>query len=291
MDMRDSSASHPAPPEVDSGVHRSRAEELRVRVEVAIQRVDDPEIRARIGPDLRGADPRALFALLLHRDRRVSTAAHECCVLRYAFIASAVARHLGMDPSTRDDLVQRTFVDLPQVVLRAASRGQVIDEPQGWLARRAHLVARQMRREELGERRRDRDSRRAGRVASEPAALTKGVRVPLDALTGEGPDGPSVKPAFGTTEHEIQEALLRAIELLAEEQPLWADILRWHYLEGFRLEEIARRLGRSHGTIRNDAMRARGRLAELLRRHFPHFAALMERNASGGESEAGKHAG
>jgi len=251
------------PAALEPMVPASDPDELRVRLELAIQRLDDAELRARIGPDLRGSDPYALFALLLHRDRRVSTAAHECCVLRYAFIAAAVARDLGMDASTRDDLVQRTFVDLPQVVLRAANRGLVIHDPKGWLAHRAHLVARQMRREELGAR--------------------------LDALTE--PDVPAVDPTFGSTEHEIHEALSRVIELLADEHPLWADILRWHYLEGFRLEEIAKRLGRAHGTIRNDVMRARGRLAELLRQHFPHFAALMKRDATSGEAEGGEHAG
>ena len=287
--MRDAPASRPTPGEPRPVVDRSRDEELRLRVEVAIQRLDDPEIRARVGPDLRGGDPRRLFALLLHRDPRVSTAAHECCVLRYAFIASTVARSLGMDASARDDLVQRTFVDLPQVVLRAASRGAIIPDPRGWLAHRAHLVARQIRREELGHRRRT-HRERGGRegACGQSAPLSKGVQVSLDVLAEPG--GPSVTPAFGTTEHEIQEALLRGIELLADEQPLWANILRWHYLEGFRLEEIAKHVGRSHGTVRNDMMRARGRLAELLRRHFPHFAALMERNAAGGEAEAGSHA-
>jgi hypothetical protein len=56
-----------------------------------------------------------------------------------------------------------------------------------------------------------------------------------------------------------------ALRTLARDNPIWAEVLRLHYLDGLRLDEVAVKLGRAHGTVRNDAFKARARLASIMR--------------------------
>jgi DNA-directed RNA polymerase specialized sigma24 family protein len=58
-----------------------------------------------------------------------------------------------------------------------------------------------------------------------------------------------------------------------------------HYVSGLRLDEIATQLGRAHGTVRNDAQKARTRLAAIIRERFPDLVPPIDR----GDSDAEGH--
>jgi RNA polymerase sigma factor (sigma-70 family) len=245
-----------------------RRHHLERRLTAAVLRIGDAVLAARVGDALRAGVATAVFDLLLDDDARVSAAAHECAMLRYAWIVAVAAETFGFDAAERDDLVQRTFLDLPRVVRRARADGLRVTHPEGWLRRRAHLIACQMLREERGTPARDRQGQ---------LVRTRGTRVPVEAL-----DDPRLtdvaRDALDTTDAE---AVADALALLAAERPLWAQVLRLHYFEGYGLDEIARRVGRTHGTVRNDAQRARARLLAILRERHPELA---PRRAPGGQS-------
>jgi DNA-directed RNA polymerase specialized sigma24 family protein len=67
-----------------------------------------------------------------------------------------------------------------------------------------------------------------------------------------------------------------ALEDLEREQPLGAEILREQMEEGRRLDEIATNLGRAHGTVRNDALRARRRLRAIIRERYPDLVPFAD---------------
>jgi len=211
--------------------------ELERRIAAALRRIGDASVTARVAARLTGADAVALFELLLDADDRVVVAAHECVTLRFGRVVAAVARTFSFDEYQRDDLVQRTFVDLPAVVRRVANRGDVIIAPEAWLRRRAQFTARQMLREEPGD-------------------------VPLDA-SHDTPDDARVFDMLDRADE--RELLHAALDELERERPVWAAVLRMHYLEGQSLDAVARALGRTHGTIRNDAQKARARLEAIIR--------------------------
>jgi len=247
-----------------------RRHHLERRLAAAVLRLGDQGLVARVGETLTTGAATAVFDLLLDDDSRVATAAHECAMLRFAWIVAVVAQAFGLDDGARDDLVQRTFVDLPRVVRRAWADGLRVTHPEGWLRRRAHLVACQMLREEHGT------------VVRGGLARTRGTRVPLDALDADvrltEPDALDAGDA---------EAVADALGVLAAERPLWAQVLRLHYFEGYRLDEVARRMGRSHGTVRNDAQRARQRLLAILRERHPELPPRRAREG-GGERSRGR---
>ena len=234
------------PSAFDPAALAQRQQLLERRLAIAVQRLGDTRLIDRLRPTLSVGTAVELFALLTDDDRRVATAAHECVMLRFSYVVAIVAQSMAFDADRRDDLVQRTFLNLPQVVRRSVVNGVGIPNPEGWLAYRAHLMARQMFREERGNARRDAD----GRITS-----TRGRRVPVEAID----------------ELTVMEdnAILAALDRLAQEQPVGARVLRMHYFSGLALDEIARALGRSHGTVRNDASKARTRLAAIIQKHHP----------------------
>jgi len=246
-----------------------RRHHLERRLTAAVLRIGDAELVTRVGDMLTAGAAAAVFDLLLDDDARVSVAAHECAMLRYAWIAAVVAEAFGFDAAERDDLVQRTFLGLPRVVRRARADGLRVTHPEGWLRRRAHLIACQMLREEHGTLVRD---------ARGQLVRTRGTRVPVEAL--DALDDPRLTDgdALDTADAE---AVADALGVLAAERPLWAQVLRLHYFEGYGFDEIARRVGRTHGTVRNDAQRARARLLAILHERHPDRTA---RRAPGGQS-------
>jgi len=182
---------------------------------------------------------------------------------RFAFIVAIVAQSMAFDADRRDDLVQRTFLNLPHIVRRSIVNGVGIPNPEGWLAYRAHLMARQMFREERGSPRRE----PSGGVPLR-STRTHGRRVDVESIDAElHDDADAIVTALDDS--AMQDELRAALRTLGAEHALWAEVLRLHYLEGLRLDEIAVRLGRSHGTVRNDALRARARLANIIRRQYP----------------------
>ena len=200
-------------------------------------------------------------------------------MLRYGYLAAVAAESFGFDPLARDDLVQRTFLDLPRIVRRSTRDGTPITHPEGWLRRRAYLIARQMLREEYGTPMLDAETGRSMLDEHGRVMRTRGTRVPLDALDARIAFTDSDDESFRVESAElVHEALL----VLAEELPLWAQVLRLHYLEGYSLDEIARRIGRSHGTVRNDAQRARSRLRAIIRERHPD--AMRVRRREGGRT-------
>ena len=248
----------------DPSAARQRQEQLERRLSVAVKRIGDPRLIDRVRHPLVAGTAVELFALLADDDRRVATAAHECAMLRFAFVVAIVAQSMAFDADRRDDLVQRTFLNLPQIVRRSIVNGVGIPNPEGWLAYRAHLMARQMFREERGSARRD--SAGTGRMV-----FTRGRRVSLDLIDQHmalEPDALSGAAERAATRAELEVAL----ETLGHERRVWAEVLRLHYLDGLRLDEIATQLGRSHGTVRNDALEARKRLLAIIREHHPGLA-------------------
>jgi RNA polymerase sigma factor (sigma-70 family) len=250
----------------DPSALAQRQTQLERRLSIAVQRIGDQRVIERVASTLTTGTAVELFALLAHDDQRVSVAAHECAMLRFAFVVAIVAQSMGFDADRRDDLVQRTFVNLPAIVRRSIVNGVGIPNPEGWLAYRAHLMARQMFREERGSARRD----ATGRVGR-----TRGRRVALDALDDQ-PDADADGLIAALDDARSRAELETALRALGREHDVWAEVLRLHYLEGLRLDEIAVRLGRSYGTIRNDAQKARNRLAEIIRAHHPTL--YRERN-------------
>jgi DNA-directed RNA polymerase specialized sigma24 family protein len=77
------------------------------------------------------------------------------------------------------------------------------------------------------------------------------------------------------------EAVADALAVLTAERPIWAQVLRLHYFEGYRLDEVAHRLKRTHGTVRNDAQRARARLLAILHERHPELAPRRTREGGG----------
>ena len=240
----------------DPSAFAQRQEHLGRRLSIAVARIGDASLAARVRRPLVEGTASDVFALLGDDDRRISSAAHECAMLRFAFIVAIVAQSMSFDADRRDDLVQRVFLNLPQIVRRATINGVGIPDPEGWLAYRAHLIARQMFREERG------------RLRPEPSggfARTRGRRVTLDAVDQsvhiEADTIFDSLDASGT-----RDEIAGALGILSREQPVWANVLRLHYLDGLRLDEVAVKLGRAHGTVRNDAQKARVRLAAILKR-------------------------
>jgi RNA polymerase sigma factor (sigma-70 family) len=191
-------------------------------------------------------------------------------MLRFSFVVALTAQALGFDSDQRDDLVQRTFVDLPMVVARSQANGVIISNAEGWLRRRALLIGRTMLREERGSPLRDPVTGlhlldREGRKQ-----WTRGTRIPLEGLGQHAV--PSDDEHLDVLDSQLARALLtEALHALESEKTVWGQVLRLHYMEGYSLEEIGIKLGRSHGTIRNDAQKARVRLAGILRERFPRL--------------------
>lgn len=247
----------------DPSAFAQRQDQLERRLSAALERVGDARLIDRIRHPLTRGTAADLFALLADDDRRVARAAHECAMLRFAFIVAIVAQSMAFDPDRRDDLVQRTFLNLPQIVRRSMVNGVGIPNPEGWLAYRAHLMARQMFREERGSTRRE-----ASGVRMLRSARTHGRRVDVESIDAElHADADAIISALDDS--TTREELGAALQTLGAEHALWAEVLRLHYMEGLRLDEIAVRLGRSHGTVRNDALHARARLAAIIRQTYP----------------------
>jgi len=242
-----------------------REQHLARRLAAAVQRIGNPDVIERVQQTLTSGSATELFGRLTDADASVVSAAHECVMLRFAYVVAVAARTFGFDADQRDDLVQRTFLGLPAVVARSAARGVAISNPDGWLRQRAYLIARQMRREERSIRARD--------IRAEPDVTAALPTSPEDALLGT--------VDASRTRERIDEAL----RLLAAEQPVWTELLRLHYREGLQLDEVAARLGRSHGTVRNDAQKARARLAAIIRERFPDLLPpRLDRSSEGDDA-------
>jgi len=245
----------------DPSAFAQRQEHLGRRLSIAVARIGDPVIVERVRRPLIEGTSADVFALLGDDDRRVSSAAHECAMLRFAFIVAIVAQSMSFDADRRDDLVQRVFLNLPQIVRRATVNGVGIPDPEGWLAYRAHLIARQMFREERGR-------LRAEPTASGGFSRTRGRRVALDSVDQSARiEADTILDSLDAS--ATRDEVAGALRTLSREQPIWAQVLQLHYLDGLRLDEVAVKLGRAHGTVRNDALKARARLAAILRARHP----------------------
>ena len=263
-------------PAFDPARAAERERLLERRVAAAVQRISDREVVARVGHRLAAGSAQELFALLCDDDARVMAAAHECAMLRYGYLAAITAEALRFDEHARDDLVQRTFLDLPRAVRRTTHDGIPITNPEGWLRRRAYLIAHQMLREEHGTALRASATGALQRDERGRMMRTRGVRVPVEMID----ESASVLDRHDSPELERAELVYAVLVQLAEERPLWAQVIRLHYLEGLALDEIARRLGRTHGTIRNDIHRARVRLRALIDDRGARDADAPRREAS-----------
>jgi len=269
----------------DPTAFAQRQDQLERRLSAALERIGDRRLIELVRGALTRGTAAELFALLADDDRRIARAAHECAMLRFAFIVAIVAQSMAFDPDRRDDLVQRTFLNLPQIVRRSMINGVGIPNPEGWLAYRAHLMARQMFREERGTARRDSvGGVSAGRATR--TSRTHGRRVDIESIDAElHADADTIISALDDS--SMREELGAALHTLGAEHALWAEVLRLHYMEGLRLDEIAVRLGRSHGTVRNDALRARARLANIIRQQYPS----LDRGRTSGNGERDDVAG
>ncbi|HKP15305.1 MAG TPA: sigma factor-like helix-turn-helix DNA-binding protein, partial [Gemmatimonadaceae bacterium] len=161
-----------------------------------------------------------------------------------------------------------------RIVRRSTRDGTPITHPEGWLRRRAYLIGRQMLREEYGTPVVDTGTGRTKLDERGRMVRTRGTRVPLDVLDADNHAGIDHDPFSAESAELVQEALV----VLAQELPLWAQVLRLHYLDGYSLDEIARRIGRSHGTVRNDAQRARTRLRAIIRERYPESPHVRHRD-------------
>src|SRR5215472_5515026 len=166
----------------DPSAFAQRQDLLERRLSAAIERIGDPRLVDRCRAPLTRGTAVELFALLSDDDRRVARAAHECAMLRFAFVVAIVAQSMAFDADRRDDLVQRTFLNLPQIVRRSIVNGVGIPNPEGWLAYRAHLMARQMFREERGSARRE---PAAGAQRAMRSVRTHGRRVDVESIDAE----------------------------------------------------------------------------------------------------------
>ena len=265
----------------DPTAFAQRQDQLERRLSAALERIGDQRLIERLRAPLTRGTAAELFGLLADDDRRVSRAAHECAMLRFAFIVAVVAQSMAFDPDRRDDLVQRTFLNLPQIVRRSMINGVGIPNPEGWLAYRAHLMARQMFREERGSAKRE---PAAGAARVQTWARTRGRRVGVESIDAElHADADAIISALDDSAMRVE--LDAALRTLGTEHALWAEVLRLHYMDGLRLDEIAVRLGRSHGTVRNDALRARARLASIIRQQYPSLDRGRADASSGGERD------
>ena len=114
---------------------------------------------------------------------------------------------------------------------------------------------------------------------------THGQRVDVESIDAElHDDADSIVAALDDS--AMQDELRAALRTLGTEHALWAEVLRLHYLEGLRLDEIAVRLGRSHGTVRNDAQRARARLANIIRQQYPSLDRGRAKTSTGERDDA-----
>jgi RNA polymerase sigma factor (sigma-70 family) len=272
-------------PGFDPSATAQRDRQLALRLGDAVRRIGTEPVGDDVARALTEGTSTELFDQLLSNDVRVITAAHECAMLRYAYIVAIVAQSFRFDGYERDDLVQRVFLDLPAVVRRARESRGDIPNPEGWLHHRAHLMARQLLREEFGAPVLDIETGAARRDVDGRIVRTHGQRVGVEELDRH----PDIEQTDDDLHRALENAAVRdrlvlALADLEREQPLGALILRLQFNEGCRLDEIATRLGRAHGTVRNDALKARRRLADIIRERYPDL--LPELRTKGGEADA-----
>ncbi|MEP6622342.1 MAG: sigma-70 family RNA polymerase sigma factor [bacterium] len=264
-----------------------RDRQLARRLADAVQRMGRASADEGIVHALTAGTAVELFAQFQSDSQAIVTAAHECAMLRYAYIVAIVAQSFRFDGYERDDLVQRVFLELPAVVQRAREDGRDIPNPEGWLHRRAHLMARQLLREEFGAPVHDIETGTTRRDADGRVIRTRGQRVGVEELE-RAPDLEAADDdLFRALESRAhREQLHLAIADLEREQPLGAKILRLQLDDGCRLDEIASRLGRAHGTVRNDALKARRRLGDIIRERYPQLASSVTDSRGGQDAIA-----
>ncbi|HTG54512.1 MAG TPA: hypothetical protein VL980_06655 [Gemmatimonadaceae bacterium] len=261
----------------DPSAADQRDAELARRLASAVQRMGAVVDSAIVAARLMHGSPAELFALLRSEHPRVARAAHECAMLRHAYIVAVVAQAYRFDAYERDDLVQRVFVDLPAIVRRAYAAGRDIPDPEGWLRRRAHLMAREFLRQESGRVVLDAATGEARRNDQGRVLRTRGERVDVETIEELNLHESLESKLHRALEVEsIRKRLHLALADLERELPLGAEILRQQLEEGRRLDQIAATLGRAHGTIRNDALRARRRLRAIIRERYPDLVPLAE---------------
>ncbi|RIV27341.1 RNA polymerase sigma factor [Fibrisoma montanum] len=61
------------------------------------------------------------------------------------------------------------------------------------------------------------------------------------------------------------------LALVQELPPLWRTVFNLHVVDGYSLREIADLLPSNEATVRSHFLRARQRLQQLIKRHYPHF--------------------
>jgi RNA polymerase sigma factor (sigma-70 family) len=271
-------------PGFDPSAAEQRDRRLTRRLAAAVQRMGTEAADATLVRALTEGTSTELFDQLVSADPRIAATAHECAMLRYAYVVAMVAQAFRFDGYQRDDLVQQVFLDLPAVVRRVRSAGGDIASPEGWLRHRAHLMARQLLREERGAPVLDLETGVARRDVDGRVVRTRGQRVGVEELD-RAPDVDRAEDDLhrALEDRAVRDRLRLAIADLEREQPLGAIIVRLQFNEGCRLDEIAERLGRAHGTVRNDAVKARRRLADIIRERYPD---LLPDSSGGGDADA-----
>ncbi len=175
----------------------------------------------------------ALLALVARREEE----ALRVLFKRYSGAFLGLARRLGLDAATSEDVVQEIF-------LRIWNGASTFDprraSARAWLFSLAHhAVVDELRR------------RRARPQAVDPVSDPEGEEVAFD-LPG---------PGLNEEGHLDRLRLTRALKILPPEE---AEIIHLLFYQGYTHEEAARRLGLPLGTLKTRARRALFRLKEVL---------------------------
>ncbi|AFV77358.1 DNA-directed RNA polymerase specialized sigma subunit, sigma24 (plasmid) [Thermus oshimai JL-2] len=174
----------------------------------------------------------ALLALVARGEEK----ALEVLLDRYGGVFLALARRLGLDESTAEDVVQEAFL---RIWRGASSFDPRRASARAWLLSVAHHAAV--------------DELRRRRARPEPLEPPEDEEEKAFDLPGPGPD----------EEARLDRVRLEgALRHLSEEERVVIHLL---YFRGYTHEEAARRLGLPLGTLKTRARRALLRLKEVLR--------------------------
>ncbi len=197
-------------------------------------------------------DPRQIEALLERLSGGDTEAFAELFDLYRSMLKDRLAARIGPDLARKvdaSDIVQETFLSAARHV--AEFRGATLESFLQWLS----VIAS----------RRITDAYRHY-LAYEKRNVRREVALPLgDSADGRAgyallPDG-TLGPAHHAVTSELRQRVRQAIEQLPEN---YREVIRLRFFEGLKLEEIARRLGKSKGAVAMLLSRAGEKLRTLL---------------------------
>lgn len=194
--------------------------------------------------------------LLLQAGEGDRTAMSQVLLLHYDSLQLHIARRISGDLEhlvAADDILQQTMIQAAQGIRRFKPRHE--GAFLAWLKTIADNLIRDMQRKKRRERRApSHDGRDQG---SSWAAL-------VEKIAGDG-STPSVK----TQQFDNARRLRVALSALPDE---YRRVIERYYLEEQSLDEIARSLGCTKGSVRAMCYRARKRLRELMGRSSMYFS-------------------